>query len=196
MNNKKKSMDVKTLVGLALLTAVVVVLQLLGAFIRFGTFSVSLVLVPIVIGAALYGPWAGCWLGFVFGFVVILQPDTGFFLSFNPVATIALCLVKGAAAGFCAGIVYKLLKKANQYVAVVAAAIICPVVNSGLFFLGCLAFFVPKIEELSGVGNALNFVLLTMIGGNFLFELLVNIVLSPAILRIINIGKKQISKRV
>ena len=61
----------RQLAGMALLTGIVVVLQLLGSFIRFGPFSVSLVLMPIVIGAALYGVAAGAWLGFVFGFTVL-----------------------------------------------------------------------------------------------------------------------------
>ena len=67
---EKKRLDTRTLTGMALLTAVVVILQLLGAFVRFGPFSISLVLIPIVVGAALYGVWAGAWLGFVFGVVV------------------------------------------------------------------------------------------------------------------------------
>ena len=54
------------MVGTALLTAIVVVLQFLGFFLRFSTFSISLVLMPIVIGAALYGIGTGAWLGLVF----------------------------------------------------------------------------------------------------------------------------------
>ena len=57
-NQKSQAMSTKNLVMYAVLTAIVVVLQLLGAFIKFGPFSISLVLVPIVIGAALLG-WKG-----------------------------------------------------------------------------------------------------------------------------------------
>ena len=59
----RKRTDVRKLAGMALLTAVVVILQLLGSFIRFGPFSISLVLIPIVVGAALYGAGAGAWVG-------------------------------------------------------------------------------------------------------------------------------------
>ena len=48
------------------------VLQFAGSAIRLGPFSVSLVLIPIVLGAALYGWGMGCWLGLVFGAVVLL----------------------------------------------------------------------------------------------------------------------------
>lgn len=50
MNKTSESMSkTQKLTLLALLTAIVVVLQLLGSFIRFGGFSISLVLVPIVL---------------------------------------------------------------------------------------------------------------------------------------------------
>ena len=196
--NKKRSMAIRTITGVAILTAIVIVLQLLGQFIRFGPFSVSLVLVPIVIGAALYGPWAGCWLGFVFGVVVLLQPDTGFFLNFNPFATIIVCLIKGAAAGLCAGLVYKAFEKINAYLAVILAAIVCPVVNSGLFFIGSVLFFIPLIEEAFSLeaGQGIKFVIVGMIGLNFVFELLFNIVLSPVILRLVRLVKKEQPKAV
>ena len=67
-----KNNNTQKIVGLGLFTAIVIVLQLLGSVIKFGTFSVSLVLVPVVIGAALYGAGAGARLGFVFGVVVLL----------------------------------------------------------------------------------------------------------------------------
>ena len=188
-----RKFDTKRLVGLALFTAIVVVLQMLGSFIRFGVFSVSLTLVPIVVGAALYGPLAGGWLGFVFGVVVRLEQDTAFFLGYNPAATVFVCLIKGTAAGMCSGLVYHLAEKLNRYAAVVAAAVVCPVVNSGLFFVGSALFFIPLIEaQLSGPGQGIKFVILTMIGGNFLFEMLFNIVLSPVILRIVNLGEKDV----
>ena len=64
---KSKRIETRVLTGVAIFTAIVVVLQLLGSFVRFGPFSVSLVLIPIVVGAAMYGAGAGAWLGFVFG---------------------------------------------------------------------------------------------------------------------------------
>ena len=72
---RDRNNNTQKIVGLGLFTAIVIVLQLMGSFIRFGTFSISLVLVPVVIGAALYGAGAGAWLGFVFGVVVLLSGD-------------------------------------------------------------------------------------------------------------------------
>ena len=76
MNKKTKNM-----VGVALFTAIVVVLQFLGGGIKVGgVFSISLVLVPIVVGAAVYGWKAGAWLGFAFGVAVLLSGDAAAFL--------------------------------------------------------------------------------------------------------------------
>ena len=190
---EKKRIPTRTLTGVALLTAIVVVLQLLGAFVRFGPFSISLVLVPIVVGAALYGAGAGAWLGFVFGLVVLLSGDAAAFLTVNPLGTILTVLLKGAAAGWCAGLVYRLLRK-WELPAVVAAAITAPVVNTGLFLLGCLVFFLPTVSEWGaamGFESVGRYMIFGLVGGNFLFELLFNIVLSPVIVRLIRIAKKE-----
>ena len=101
-----KKNDIQSLVGTAIVSAVVVVLQLLGSFIKFGTFSVSLVLVPIVIGAALYGTKASTWLGFVFGVTVLLSGDASLFLAISPLGTILTVITKGLLAGMITGITY------------------------------------------------------------------------------------------
>ncbi|MBQ3481517.1 MAG: ECF transporter S component [Oscillospiraceae bacterium] len=203
---EKKRFDTRTLTGMALLTAVVVILQLLGAFVRFGPFSISLVLIPIVVGAALYGAAAGAWFGFVFGMVVLLSGDAAAFLVVNPLGAILVVMLKGALAGLCSGLVYKALgnrgeksampagdgKKKGVDLAVIAAAVICPVVNTGVFLLGCLIFFLPTISEWAaamGFESVGRYMILGLVGGNFIFELLFNIVLSPVIVRLIKVGR-------
>ena len=78
-------------------------LQFVGSAIRFGPFSISLVLIPIVLGAALYGWGMGCWLGLVFGAVVLLSGDAGLFLAADPGGAIVTVLSKGIACGAAAG---------------------------------------------------------------------------------------------
>ncbi len=189
---ESKRISTRKLTGLALFTAIVVVLQFLGAFIRFGPFSISLVLIPIVVGAALYGPLSGAWLGFVFGMVVLLSGDAAAFLTVNPIGTVLTVLVKGALAGLCAGLVYRALEKLNEWVAVILAAVTAPVVNTGVFLLGCLVFFLPTVTEWAtglGFSNVGKYMIFGLVGANFLFELLVNIVLSPVIVRLVKIGR-------
>ena len=188
-------MKVKTreIVGIGLFTAIVVVLQLLGGGIRFGVFSISLVLVPIVVGAAVYGWYAGIWLGYAFGVTVLLSGDAGAFLAVDPLATVAVVLIKGAACGFCAGIVYHLFARVNELAAVILSAIICPIANTGIFLIGCQLFFLETITEwgaAAGFAEVGNYMIFGLAGVNFLIELGVNIVLAPLITRIIHLGKK------
>lgn len=185
----------RRLAGLALFTALIVILQLLGNFIRFGPVSVSLVALPIAVGAAVYGGAAGLWLGFVFGMVVLLSGDAAAFFAFSVPGTLLTVLVKGIACGGLAGLVYAWLSGKNRTLAAVAAGIVCPVVNTGVFLLGCRIFFMPMLASMAqslGFGdNVGRFMIFGLVGVNFLAELGVNIVLSPVILRLIRIGRKE-----
>ena len=189
-NNTGKT---RKLTGIAIFTAIVIVLQLLGSFIRFGPFSISLVLIPIVVGAAMYGTAAGAWLGFIFGLVVLLSGDAAAFLGVNALGTIITVIAKGTLAGLCAGLVFRALVKTNTYVAVIVSAVVCPVVSTGVFLLGCLLFFMETINgwaAAAGFASAGTYMIVGLVGLNFVFELLVNVILSPVIVRIISIGKK------
>lgn len=191
MSNTKQ--NIKTLVMGAILTALVVVLQLLGSFIRLGPFSVSLVLIPIVIGAATCGVKIGGWLGFVFGSVVLISGDAAPFLAVDVAGTVATVLLKGTLCGIAAGLVYKLFAQKNTTLAVTMAAIVCPIVNTGVFLLGCCAFFLPTIASwgaAEGYGNVAAYMFLGLAGGNFVLELIVNIILSPVIVKVITYREK------
>ncbi len=189
----KKAFNVRSLAGVGILTAVVVLLQCIGFFLRFGTFSLSFVLVPIVVGAALYGVWAGAWLGFVFGVVVLLSGDANLFLAVNVFGTILTVLLKGTAAGIGSGLIYRLFAGKHPFLAVVLAAIACPVLNTGIFLLGCLLFFMETINGWAagaGFESAGAYMILGLCGINFIIELATNLILSPTIVQIIRIGKR------
>lgn len=194
-NTKTNKMSTNTLVLSAVLTALVVILQFMGSFVKLGPFSVSLVLIPIVIGAATCGALTGVWLGLVFGAIVLISGDAGAFLGVNVLGTIVTVLLKGIACGFFAGLVYKLLERFNRYVAVIGAAVVCPLVNTGVFLLGCLVFFMDTVTgwaTAAGLGgNVAQYMIFGLVGGNFLFELGLNIIISPVIVRLLNIRKKQ-----
>ncbi len=184
--------EVKKLAIGGILTALVVVLQMMGAFIKFGPFAISLVLIPIVLGAALCDYKISAWLGFVFG-VVVLFTDAAAFLAVSVPGTIITVLLKGTLCGFAAGLTYKALEKVNRYIAVVAAAMVCPIVNTGVFLLGCVVFFFDTIKEWGaalGFTNAAKFLIAGMVGINFIVELTVNIVLSPVVVRLLDFSKK------
>lgn len=179
----------RALTGIAILSAIVVVLQLLGSFIRFGPVSVSLVLVPIVVGAAAFGPGAGAMLGGVFAIVVLLQPDTAFFYGVSFFGTVLTVLAKGILSGWLSGLTFRALRTKNELLAVILAAAVCPLVNTGIFCIGSRLFFWDALAELGG-GNALLFLITGMIGINFVAEFLANVVCAPVIVRILHAVKK------
>lgn len=190
MKQRKTNAQTQKWVMCAILTAIVIVLQLLCTFVRVGPFSITLALMPMIIGAALYGPLVGGWLGFVFG-VVVLLVDASAFLAVDVLGTVVTVLAKGFLAGFVAGWVYKALEKLNTYVAVAVAAVVSPLVNTGIFFLGCQLFFMPTIASWAGQGEtAMHFLIYGMIGFNFITEMITNAVLCPTVIRLLKIGKK------
>ena len=188
MNEKR--IDTKKMVLGAIMTALVIILQLMGAFIKFGPFSISLVLIPIVIGAAECGAAIGAWLGFVFGVVVLASGDAAAFLSVDAIGTVITVLLKGTLCGFAAGLVYRAFEKINRYVAVVCAAVVCPLVNTGVFLLGCIIFFMDTLSVWAGGADVWKYMIFVLVGWNFLFELGSNIVLSPVIVRLLNLRNK------
>ncbi len=184
---------VRTLVGVALFGAIVVVLQMLGGGIRFGMFSISLVLVPIVVGAAVYGVKAGALLGLVFGIAVLWSGDAGAFMAVDPLGTVIVVLAKGVLCGLCSGVVYTLMCKRSRILAVICAAVVCPVVNTGVFLLGCRIFFFDTVAQWAasfGYPNAAQYMFFGLAGVNFLIELSTNIVLAPVITRLIRAANK------
>ena len=184
---------VRNMVGVALFSAIVVVLQLVSMQLRFAMFSITLTLVPIVVGAAVYNWKSGAILGFVFGVAVLLTGDAAAFMAVNPLATVLVVLLKGTCCGLAAGLIYKALEKHSRALAVVLAAISCPIVNTGVFLLGCLAFFMPTVTawgEAAGFGSTGSYMIVGLVGTNFLIELGVNILLAPVCIRLIKLGKR------
>lgn len=178
----------------AIISALVLILQLMGAFIKFGPFSVTIVLVPIVVGVASCGKKYGWWFGLIFGLSVLISGDAAAFFTINPIGTVATVLVKGILCGICAGLVYDAVKGFSRWLAIVLAAIACPVVNTGVFLIGCKLFFMEAVSawaEAAGFGsNVALYMIVVLVGMNFVFEMASNIILSPVIIRLLRIRNK------
>ena len=193
MKNKK----LLRMVGIALLMSLVVVMQLLSGIIPpVAGFSISLVLIPIVIGAAAFGPGAGAILGATFGTVVYINCVTGadpggaMVFQANPILCFLVVMGKGVLAGTASGWIYSLLKKKNAYIAMLCAAIICPIVNTGVFLVAMFTFFIDVLSAWSGGGDLVGYVLSGLVLANFVPELIINVVFSPAGQRILHITNK------
>ena len=194
---KMTSVKTQKLTGLGIFTAIIVVLQVFATFVKFGPVSITLALAPIIIGAAVYGAAAGAYLGFVFSLVVFIAGvcgwDGGFTLylmSLNAVATTIMIFLKGTAAGYLSGLIYRSLRKKSEKGAVVVAGVACPCINTGIFLATLFIFLFPALEHFAAGENVVKFALTGFVGINFIVELVVNIALSSVITYIIRLRRK------
>ena len=175
------------LVGL--LTAAVTVFS----YIRIplvSTATVTLVLPLVVIGAVLCGPIVGAWLTVIPA--IISFGEASLFMAYSLGGTVATLILKGILAGFASGMVYKILARKRQKMAVALAAAVAPIVNSGVFLLGCYIFLWPELVELAAENSVgIGMLLFGLVGMNFIVELILNLALTPAVFRIVKLGEKK-----
>ena len=200
---KKTNSTISTvqLTEMAILLALVIALQSMSSF---GVVTVCLCLVPITLGSIVLDWKCGGMLGFAFGLVALFWGIVGkdvftlYLFQANPIMTILICVVKGTLAGMVPALVFKALKKYNQLTASIVAAISAPVVNTGIFALGC---WIIKNDVISVAGKlditAANFVTLlfgVLITVNFFIELGINVVFAPSLNKLRDIMVKKINK--
>lgn len=183
--------------GIALLMALIIVLQFVTSMIPpVGGFSISLVLIPIVIGAAVFGPGAGALLGACFGVIVYINCVTGadaggaMVFQANPILCLLVVMGKGILAGWIAGLAYAGLKKWNPHVAILVAAIVCPLVNTGTFIICMLTFFKDVLNAWAGGGDLVAYILTGLVLCNFVPEMIINIIFGSVGHTVIHVVKK------
>ena len=189
------------MVQMAILIALIIVMQSFGATIKVGPTSFSLVLIPIALGGMLVGKGGGALLGLIFGVMTLMAGVTGqdFFTQVlfqdHPLLTALICLGKGTAAGFGAGLVYELVSKKNKIVGGFLAAASAPILNTGLFILGALLVSDTLSSNFVAEGSTvIYFLVIGCAGLNFIVEFLVNLVVSPALNMVVNVATKNIRK--
>ncbi len=191
------------MVQLSMLIALVLVLQLTAGFMSIGTLTFSFVLVPIVIGAILFGAKGGAFLGFVWGAVVAYMGAMGWLGALvtlmwtqNPICMILVCVVKGILAGLCPALVYGGLSKTKlpPLAGTMIAAVVAPIVNTGVFLVGMFTVFGEILQTFAvsaGFANVMVAAVVGLVGINFVVEFSINLILGPTILRIINLIKSK-----
>ncbi len=191
-NNASKKVAI-----LGLFAAVIIVFQLLSYVIKIGTFNLSFVLIPIVLGAVLYGTRVGTVLGALFGIVVVVCCITGLdgggyvLFTANPFLTSLICIAKGALAGFVAGIISNCrLRSTKPYLAIILAALAAPIANTGLFCISTLIFFKDILTDWAGGTELMVYIITGIVGINFIIEFILNAVAAPALFRVTNAIKK------
>lgn len=184
---KKKFFNTKMIAATGIMLAVEIVLQVIGNYIVIsgGSPNLNFSLIIITLGAILYGPVVGGFLGLVSGALTLFSPSTiSYFFAVSPLGTILTCLLKTTLAGVVAGFIANALKNKNDLLGSILCSIATPVINTGVFAIFCLVFFKQRLLDInpSSVSAAL---FLGLIGANFIFEIIINIVVVPSFYKIV-----------
>lgn len=190
---ESKKFSTKQFVEMALLTAVILLLAFTPiGYIRTFGLEITLIVVPVTVGAVTLGPAAGAVLGAVFGITSFIQcfgmsPFGAVLLGINPFATFVVCVVSRILMGWLTGVIYQALKNVRQIkkAAVVIANLIGPFLNT-CFFMGTLVLCFYHTEYIQGlaqsmkVSNVFAFIV-AFVGVNGLIEAAVCFVVGSAI---------------
>jgi uncharacterized membrane protein len=153
-NTKGRAIRKRTLmlVQLALLTAIMLVLNFTGAAnISIGPINMTIMWVPIIIGAITLGPLAGATLGGVFGITVLINMGTltQIFLGINvPLTLVFFVIIRGIGVGFLSGMLFRLFSKADKQRvwSFEATALLTSLLNTAVFVTGTALFFGANAE--------------------------------------------------
>lgn len=188
-----KKFTTKQFVEMALLTAIILLMAFTPiGYIRTFGLEITLIVVPVTVGAVTLGPAAGAVLGAVFGITSFIQcfgmsPFGAVLLGINPACTFIVCVVSRILMGWLTGIIYLGLQNARpvRKAAVVIANLIGPLLNT-FFFMGTLVLFFYQTEYIQGIAaafgasNALAFVV-AFVGINGVIEAAACFVVGSAI---------------
>ncbi len=170
------------LVQLAILTAILLFLEVTGlGYIRIPAISMTVMQVPVVIGAIVLGPGAGAILGGVFGLTSFAQafgkdPLGAILLSLDPLGLFVTTVLTRILMGWLCGLIYRTMKKArlNGGLSLILASLSGALLNT-LFIMGKFNFFffqAPDVQNIAaglGTGNPLLFAVL-LVGVQGLIE--------------------------
>lgn len=189
----KKRFSTKYLVEMALLVAIILIMAFTPiGYIRTGGLEITLIVVPVAVGAVTLGPVAGAILGAVFGITSFIQcfgmsPFGAVLLGINPFLTFLVCVPTRILMGWLTGLLYHGLRRTRipSGVSVTLSNLCCPLLNTTFFMSALVACFygteyIQSIAEALGAKNALLFIL-AFVGVNGVVEALVCFVVGTAI---------------
>lgn len=202
MTNTKKRNGIYKMVLIAMFIALMMVMNFtpIGYITVTGAFSITLMTIPVALGAACTGKLGGTILGFVFGLTSFLQafgigfmidPSASPLFNENPVAYTITCFIPRIITGFVAGLIFSLFEKRGKtnILAFGISSAIVPVLNTALFMSSYVLFYSD-----TSFGGAVMTVLLTILTLNFLVELLVTTIAGTTISKVVYSQVKKLNR--
>ena len=186
MNTKSNT---RNLVVLALMTALIFVLQFVT--VPLGAITVSLSMIPVAVTAITLGPVYGCVAGAIWGLASLLKAVTGTsgmtttLFNIDAFRTILLCFVPRMLDGYLLGWIFRLFHKVCKLPVILSGAIVgfASAFLNTLFFMSTLAFLFYNTEYFQGMLGGKNVVVFIcgIIAGNAIFEMLTATVITGPI---------------
>lgn len=197
----KKKFNTKKMVELAILIAIIALMAFtpLG-YLKLFTVDITLIVIPVAIGAIILGPTAGAILGFVFGltsFILSFSSALGaMMLDINPVYRLITCIVPRVLCGWATGMLYMGLKKSDKLskASVQAANLACPLFNTIFFMSAFMIFYynTPTIQNIATSMKAANPIafVFAFVGVNALIEAVACFIIGTAVTKAIQVAFK------
>lgn len=197
----KKKVNTKNMVQLAILMAIIFLMAFtpLG-YLKIFLLDITLLVIPVAVGAVLLGPVAGAVLGLTFGFTSFIlsfsSPLGAMMLDISPVFRVITCIVPRVLCGLLTGVVYKVAKKSKaSKFATPIANLACPLFNT-VFFMSALMIFyynTPAIQSIAASAGVFNPILLifVMVGINALIEAFACFIIGTAVTRALQVAFKK-----
>lgn len=202
MTNTKKRSNIYKMVLVAMFIALMLVMNFtpIGYITVTGAFSITLMTIPVALGAACTGITGGTILGFVFGLTSFLQafgigfmidPSAGPLFNENPFGYAVTCFIPRILTGLIAGLVFSLFERKGKtgfYAFAISSALV-PILNTAMFMSSYVLFY-----SNTSFGGAVMTVLLTILTLNFLVELLVTTLAGTVISKVVYAQVKRLHK--
>ena len=190
---RKPFFSARNIAYLAVLVALLIVLQLFASAIPMFGVTLNFSLIPIVLAGIFFGMWGGGLLGLISGLLTFLvtavmgrEPSSAFFFQASPVLLTLTCIGKTTIAGLAAGFLYRVIAKKSALAASYVAAVVVALLNTGLYLLG-IVFMKDAASQYLGTeatAGAVFIAVFALVWLNFVLETVINVLFAPAICRI------------
>lgn len=188
-NQKMSKQKILMLTENSMLAAIIVLMAFTPiGYLQVGIVKMTFIMIPVAVGAITLGEKSGAFLGLVFGITSFVQCfGLDIFgttlMGINPIFTFIMCIVPRVLMGYLCGLIYKGLAKVKKGVAVVAASLSAPVINTVLF-MGMLILFFGKSDYIMSMRagtESLWAFLVAFVGLNGVMEVVTTLVIAPPV---------------
>lgn len=196
MAKQKVNQKIVHMTEIAVLTAIIILMAFTPiGYIKTAGIEITLITIPVIVGAIVLGPATGAFLGAIFGVTSFLQAVLGLspfgvmLMEINPFFCFLVCIPTRILMGLCTGFIFRAFK--NKGVVAYSVSGLSGALLNTLFFMSTLIAlywrtdFIQGLAEKIGASNVFMFVIL-FVGINGLIEAICCFVVASGIAKAVN----------